>query len=148
VGSRPTRAVRRLARISGVEVTGTVRDIGPYLEYATVFVAPIRIGGGFPNKIAEALAAGIPTVATPAAHAGIPDLVPGAHLLEATNSEEFASRTLQLLEDAGLRNRLRVSGRDFMRAGYGWDEVVERLENIYISSIASWHTTLGHTWAG
>src|SRR5918995_978042 len=52
VGSRPTRAVRRLARISGVEVTGTVRDIGPYLEYATVFVALIRIGGGFPNKIA------------------------------------------------------------------------------------------------
>jgi glycosyltransferase involved in cell wall biosynthesis len=148
VGSRPTRAVRRLARISGVEVTGTVRDIGPYLEYATVFVAPIRIGGGFPNKIAEALAAGVPTVATPAAHAGIPDLVPGAHLIEATNSEEFASRTLQLLEDAGLRNRLRVSGRDFMRTGYGWDEVVERLENIYISSIASWHTTLGPTWAG
>jgi polysaccharide biosynthesis protein PslH len=137
VGSKPTRMVRRLARIPGVEVTGTVRDIGPYLECATVFVAPIRIGGGFPNKIAEALAAGVPTVATPTAHVGIPGLAPGTHLVEATGSEEFANRTLQLLEDAGLRNRLRASGRDFMRAGYGWDQVVERLENIYISSIAS-----------
>jgi len=137
VGSRPTGAVRRLARMSGVEVTGAVRDIVPYLERATVFVAPIRIGGGFPNKVAEALAAGVPTVATPAAHAGIPGLVPGAHLLEATDPEEFASSTLQLLEDASLRNRLRTSGRDFMRAGYSWDEVVERLENIYISSMAS-----------
>src|SRR5215204_1074923 len=137
VGSRPTRAVRRLARISGVEVTGAVRDIMPYLERTTAFVAPIRIGGGFPNKVAEALAAGVPTIATPAAHAGLPGLVPGAHLVEATHPEEFASSTLQLLEDARLRNRLRTSGRDFMRAGYSWDEVVERLENIYISSMAS-----------
>jgi glycosyltransferase involved in cell wall biosynthesis len=137
VGSRPTGAVRHLARISGVEVTGTVRDIVPYLERATVFVAPIRIGGGFPNKVAEALAAGVPTVATPTAHAGISGLVPGTHLVEATDPEEFASRTLQLLGDAGLRNRLRTFGQNFMRAGYSWDEVVERLENIYISSIAS-----------
>jgi len=62
--------------------------------------------------------------------------------MEASGPEEFASRTLQLLEDAGLRNRLRASGRDFMRAGYGWDEVVERLEDIYISSIASWSKRL------
>jgi len=138
VGSRPTRAVRRLAHISGVEVTGAVRDIMPYLERATVFVAPIRIGGGFPNKVAEALAAGVPTVATPAAHAGIPGLVPGAHLVEATHPEEFASSTLQVLEDANLRKRLRASERDFMRTGYGWDEVVERLEKIYTSSRALW----------
>jgi hypothetical protein len=37
---------------------------------------------------------------------------------------------------------LRASGRDFMRAGYGWDDVVERLENTYISSIASWSKRL------
>jgi len=137
VGSRPTRAVRRLARIPGVEVTGTVPDIVPYLERATAFVAPIRIGGGFPNKVAEALAAGVPTVATPAAHAGISGLVPGTHLIEATSPEEFASKTLQLLGDAGLRDRLRTFGQDFMRAGYSWDEVVGRLENIYTSAIAS-----------
>jgi glycosyltransferase involved in cell wall biosynthesis len=137
VGSRPTGAVRHLARISGVEVTGTVPDIVPYLERATVFVAPIRIGGGFPNKVAEALAAGVPTVATPTAHAGISGLVPGTHLVEATDPEEFASRTLQLLGDAGRRNRLRAFGQSFMRARYDWDEVVERLENTYISSIAS-----------
>ena len=125
-----------MARIPGVEVTGAVRDIVPYLERTSVFVAPIRIGGGFPNKVAEALAAGVPTVATPAAHAGIVGLVPGAHLVEATHPEEFASSTLQLLEDADLRNRLSASGQDFMRTGYGWDEVVERLEKIYISSLA------------
>ena len=138
VGSGPTRAVRRLAHISGVEVTGAVHDIRHYLERTAVFVAPIRIGGGFPNKVAEALAAGVPTVATPAAHAGIPGLVPGTHLLEATSPEEFASSALHLLEDANLRNRLRASGRDFMRTGYGWDGVVERLEKIYISGGASW----------
>jgi glycosyltransferase involved in cell wall biosynthesis len=134
VGHRPKSIVRRLGRTPGVEVTGTVKDIKPYLERATVFVAPMRIGGGFPNKVAEALAAGIPTLATPTAHRGIPGLVPGEHLLEAKNAEDFASTTIQLLEDPDLRGRLSRSGRNFIQANYGWDRIVDQLENIYINS--------------
>jgi glycosyltransferase involved in cell wall biosynthesis len=141
VGHRPGRATRRLARVPGVVVTGTVRDIMPYFERATVFVAPLRIGGGFPNKVAEALAAGVPTVATPAAHVGLPDLSPGTHLLEAKDPEEFAKKILQLLENPDLRNRLREAGRNFMQANnYSWDNVVVRLESVYLTSIAEWNT--------
>ena len=137
VGHRPGRAIKRLARFPGVVVTGTVRDTMPYFEHATVFVAPLRIGGGFPNKVAEALAAGVPMVATPTAHAGIPGLNPGTHLLEAEDPEEFAKNTLQLLQDPNLRSRLREAGRSFMQGNnYGWDNVVARLENVYHSSIA------------
>jgi glycosyltransferase involved in cell wall biosynthesis len=135
VGYRPKRSVRRLGRIPGVEVTGTVKDIKPYLERATAFVAPMRIGGGFPNKVAEALAAGIPTVATPTAHRGIPGLVPGEHLIEANNAEDFASKTIQLLEDPDLRGRLGRSGQDFIQANYGWDRIIDHLENIYINCL-------------
>ncbi len=134
VGARPNRAVRRLDRLPGVRVTGAVPDIAPYLERSRVFVAPMRIGGGFPNKVAEALAAGISTVATPAARAGIPGLVPGIHLLEAQNPEEFANKTLRLLRDVTLRARLGTSGRDFVRENYSWDRVLNRLEEIYEAS--------------
>lgn len=137
VGSKPNRAVRRLARVPGVEVTGMVPNVVPYLESATVFVAPMRVGGGFPNKVAEALAAKLPTVATPAAYAGIAGLVPGTHLLAATSPEEFASRTLRLLGDADLRNRLGSAGREFMHANYGWDRMVDSLEGIYASVLAT-----------
>jgi glycosyltransferase involved in cell wall biosynthesis len=136
IGHRPGRAIRRLARIPGVVVTGTVRDIMPYLEHATVFVAPLRIGGGFPNKVAEALAAGVPTVATPTAHTGIPGLSPGTHLMEAKDPEEFAEKVLQLLEDPDLRGRLRDAGRNFIQANhYSWDNIVTRLESIYLSAL-------------
>ncbi len=141
VGHRPGRAVRRLARVPGVTVTGTVTDVKSYLERATVFVAPLRVGGGFPNKIAEALAAGVPVVATPEAHAGIPNLIPGTHLLEAKDPEEFAKKILRLLEDPNLRARQRDAGRNFMQANhYGWDNTVARLENIYLASFEGIYT--------
>jgi glycosyltransferase involved in cell wall biosynthesis len=140
VGQWPGRAVQRLARIPGVMVTGTVWDVMSYLERTTVFVAPLRVGGGFPNKVGEALAAGVPVVATPAAYAGIPGLEHGTHLLEAKDPEEFANKTLQLLEDPDLRSRLSDAGRNFMQASpYTWDNIVARLESTYHSSIAAWN---------
>jgi sugar transferase (PEP-CTERM/EpsH1 system associated) len=62
VGRNPTRAVRRLARIPDVMVTGSVPDIRPYLAQAAVAVAPLRIARGVQNKILEAMAMGLPVV--------------------------------------------------------------------------------------
>lgn len=143
VGAGPSRAVRRLDRLPGVRVTGAVPEIAPYLERCGVFVAPMRIGGGFPNKVAEALAAGAPMVATPTAHAGIPGLVPGEHLLEAREHEQFAAQTLRLLRDPGLRGQLGDSGRRFVREEYSWHDVLDRLEEIYASSREAWSRARG-----
>src|SRR6185436_3795466 len=64
VGRNPTRAVRRLAREPEVTVTGAVPDVRPYLARAAVAVAPMRIARGVQNKVLEAMAAGVPVVAT------------------------------------------------------------------------------------
>jgi glycosyltransferase involved in cell wall biosynthesis len=138
VGHKPVRGVRRLARLPGVEVTGSVPNVIPSLESATVFVAPLRVGGGFPNKIAEALAAGVPTVATPTARAGIPEVVPETHLLEGRDADQLAGQTLLLLEDDSLRGRLREAGRQLMREHYGWDRISARLEEVHRLAVASW----------
>src|SRR5581483_4200020 len=58
VGSNPTEAVRQLARQPGVQVTGFVEDVRPYLQAATVCVVPLRIARGVQNKVLEAMAAG------------------------------------------------------------------------------------------
>jgi len=71
VGARPTEAVRRLARSSGVIVTGGVYDIRPYLAHAVAAVAPLRIARGVQNKVLEAMAMGRPVAATPQAVEGI-----------------------------------------------------------------------------
>ena len=143
VGAGPNRAVRSLGKLPGVRVTGAVPQVTPYLERCGVFVAPMRIGGGFPNKVAEALAAGTPTVATPAAFAGIPGLVPGEHLLEARTPREFADRTVRVLEDPALGERLGGSGRRFVQEEYNWYDVLTHLEEIYASSREAWSRARG-----
>ncbi|MGH2698644.1 MAG: glycosyltransferase [Actinomycetota bacterium] len=137
IGHKPVLNVRRLARIPGVEVTGSVPSVIPALESATVLVAPLRVGGGFSNKIAEALAAGVPTVATPVARAGIHGVVPGVHLLEGRGSEELAAQTLTLLEDASLRARLTGAGRELIRNQYRWERICARLEAVHRAAMAS-----------
>ena len=71
-GRNPSARVKRLAQDSSVEVTGTVRDIRPYLQAASVAVAPMRMARGVQNKILEALAMDIPVVASSVAASALP----------------------------------------------------------------------------
>ncbi|HQS98937.1 MAG: sugar transferase [Hydrogenophilales bacterium 16-64-46] len=71
VGSRPSEAVKALSGQAGVEVTGSVPDVRPYLAHAACAVAPLRIARGVQNKVLEAMAMACPVVATPQAAEGI-----------------------------------------------------------------------------
>jgi sugar transferase (PEP-CTERM/EpsH1 system associated) len=94
VGARPVRAVRDLANLPGVRVTGTVPDVRPYLAHARVAVAPLRMARGVQNKVLEAMAMGRPVVASPQAVDGIR---PCAELLE-WSADSPAASALLLLE--------------------------------------------------
>lgn len=71
VGSNPTAQIQALERIGGVQVVANVADIKPYLLYADVAVAPLRVARGVQNKVLEALAAGAPCIASHKAMEGI-----------------------------------------------------------------------------
>lgn len=71
VGRDPAPAVQALALSPGVVVTGSVDDVRPYLESASVFAAPIRFGAGIQNKVLEAMAMEVPVVASPLAAEGL-----------------------------------------------------------------------------
>jgi polysaccharide biosynthesis protein PslH len=65
VGRAPSPGMLELAaRNAGIEVTGTVADVRPYLERAAVCVVPLRVGGGTRLKLYEAMAMGVPVVST------------------------------------------------------------------------------------
>jgi sugar transferase (PEP-CTERM/EpsH1 system associated) len=66
VGRNPAKAVRNLAKLSGVVVTGAVPDVRPYLAFARSIVAPLKIARGVQNKVLEALAMGKCVCASPA----------------------------------------------------------------------------------
>ena len=118
VGNRPSKAVQRLASDSGVVVTGFVPDVRDYAVRG-VCIAPLRIARGIQNKVLEAMAMGRPIVVTPQAFEGI-DAEPGRDLLVATGEREFAARTVELLTDPALADRMGRAARMRAEQGYSW----------------------------
>jgi len=126
VGARPTAEVSRLASLPGVFVTGAVPDVRPYVAWARVSVAPLRLARGIQNKVLEAMAMARPVVVTPAALAGI-DATPGREVLLANTEQEIANRVLQALDDPSAQEIARAARR-FVLAGFAWSAKIARLE--------------------
>lgn len=116
VGARPTEAVKRLEKIPGVYVTGSVEDIRPYIEHAHLSVAPLRIARGVQNKVLEAMAMATPVLASPQALEGI-DYPVGIDLLEAESSEQFAEQAIPLLQN----RRVAPGAREWVKRRYDWN---------------------------
>lgn len=119
-----------------ITVTGFVPDVRPYLDEATIYVCPIRDGGGTRLKILDALAMAKPLVATELAVEGL-DLIEGTHYLRAETPEEYIEQIGRLEVDADLRTRLATAGRELVERRYAWDVLGEKLEIAYQAALGS-----------
>ena len=145
-GNRPTAAVRRLANRRGVIVTGWVPDTRPYLDAAEIFVAPLRMARGIQNKLLEALAMGLPCVASTAAWNGT--VVPkGAGILVADDSKEFAAQIVRLLRDDALRAEMAGKARAIVESKYRWDRQMAALDRV-VAAVTAWPATLAANCRG
>ena len=119
VGSNPTEKVKALASDNRINVTGTVADIRPYIAYADVVVAPLRIARGVQTKILEGLAMGRPVVATRGAIEGIDcDGLAGVEVVSegAASMADLVTRTLSgVAATSGAAER-----RNFVKTCHDW----------------------------
>ena len=129
VGADPSAQVRRLARLPGVSVTGSVTDVRPYLRGSALMVAPLNIARGTQNKILEAMATGVPVVASRVAAGGV-DALDREHFVAASSPEEYAAAILRILDDPVERERLAHAGRARMLSHHAWDKSMQRLDGI------------------
>jgi glycosyltransferase involved in cell wall biosynthesis len=129
VGRNPPWSVRRLQRVEGVEVVGTVPDVRPYLAGAAVVVVPLLVGGGTRIKIFEALAMGKALVSTTIGAEGLA-VTPGEHLLLADRPADIAEAVLGLLNDPDYRARLGQKASTFVNAHYSTEVVARQFEQI------------------
>ena len=129
VGSNPTTEVLALSSTNGVTVTGYVPDTREYLSTATVVVVPLRIARGIQNKILEAMAMGIPVVATPQAFEGI-EAQPGRDLILGENAEKIAEGVINLMREVLLRRSIGNSARTVIENNYSWAKNLEKLDGI------------------
>jgi glycosyltransferase involved in cell wall biosynthesis len=130
VGQKPAPRVQALANEPGVTITGYVDDVRPYISLASVYVVPLRIGGGTRLKVMEAMAMARPVVSTSVGCEGFP-LVSGQHLLIADTPEEFAAAVVGLLKNPIGRVRLGTAARQFVESHCDWQAIVPLLERAY-----------------
>jgi len=137
VGRDPHPRLVEAGKRDGVEVTGFVDDVRPYLDRASVFAAPLRFGAGIQNKLLEALAAELPVVASPLAADGLRTEDGASPPVDvAEDAEKFAEAiTARLLDQASSR-RPHAEGRRFTERHFVWKRSGEKLENV-LDSIAA-----------
>ncbi|RKY00198.1 hypothetical protein DRP77_11870 [Candidatus Poribacteria bacterium] len=130
VGQSPTERVRRLGRMRGIYVTGTVEDVRPYVASSAVFIVPLRVGGGTRLKILEALSMGKAVVSTSIGAEGL-DLRPGVDLIVEDDPAGFAEAVVKLMRDERERERLGRNGRERVIERYGWDKMASKLFDLF-----------------
>jgi glycosyltransferase involved in cell wall biosynthesis len=129
-GKDPSQAVSRLSGDPRITVTGFVEDLRPFFWSATVVVAPLIYGTGIQNKVLEAMACGVPVVASSAACAGI-GAPPGRALLVGSGAQEIASHVVALFRAPARRAELAVAGRRYVQMQHDWHQLGRRLIDVY-----------------
>jgi glycosyltransferase involved in cell wall biosynthesis len=132
VGKGPREEIRNLARCENVIVTGYVNDVRPYYEESDIFVVPLRAGGGTRLKILEAMALGRPVISTSLGCEGL-DVVDGQHLLIANDPKLFAEKTIELIKNKALYDRLVQNARALVENRYSWAAIASQLLSFYSS---------------
>ncbi|WP_217571473.1 glycosyltransferase [Mesorhizobium sp. GbtcB19] len=132
-GRSPNAATQALSALDGVTLVADPPDVRPLLSAAHLCIIPLRMGGGTRIKILEAMALGVPVIATPLAAEGL-DLSDGEDLLLSDTDEGLADLAIELCSNpermAGLRVRAYETAwsrfgpqaiRDAVRRGLGLD---------------------------
>ncbi|SFJ57181.1 glycosyltransferase [Amycolatopsis sacchari] len=128
VGSNPPPEILALAG-DGVLVHGWVPELEPHYREARVVVAPLRYGAGVKGKVGEALACGVPVVATAIAAEGM-HLEHGESVLVGATARELADHVLTLLGDDKTWLQLSERGKAAIQSQFGPEVARRTLEGL------------------
>lgn len=108
IGSRMPESLRSKAT-DGVILHGFVENLSPYLNGCRLSLAPLRYGAGVKGKVNQAMAWGLPVVATRCTSEGM-FLVHEQDVLVADDAPGFAAEVVRAYNDEALWLRLSDGG--------------------------------------
>lgn len=130
------QAIERAGLAGRVLFRGVVEDVAPYLRAGDLFALP-TLGEGMPNALLEAMATGLPCVAS--AVGGCRDVIADGEtglLVPVGDAAAFRAALEALVESAALRERLGAAARQAAVARFGLERMVDRYEACYRAAMA------------
>lgn len=126
------------AEVRGVPFINDPARVASYYQAADLYLHAAR-ADTFPNTVLEALACGVPVVAS--AVGGIPEQVEAGvtgYLVPAADPEQLAARTQALLEDDALRTRMGRAAAETAQRRFALDRFVDDILSWYEQAQADW----------
>ena len=122
--------IKNLKLENRVQLLGFVKqeEMPKYLHDADIFVRP-SLSEGMGNSFIEAMAAGLPVIATPVG--GIPDFLKDGEtglFCEVNNPESIAKQVKRLIEDDVLRSKIIENAKKMVKEKYDWDLVASEMK--------------------
>ncbi len=125
VGRNPGERLKAMAESNRqIKITGRVDDVRPYIDKASAYIVPMRVGGGTRLKIYEAMAMGKPVISTTVGAEGLP-IRDGKELLIADQPEDFAQAVIRALSDATLAANIGERARALVCERFGWERAAQ-----------------------
>ncbi|MGD0167219.1 MAG: glycosyltransferase family 4 protein [Gaiellaceae bacterium] len=108
-----------------IELHGFVEDLPGVYAAAGCALVPLLESGGSPFKLIEAMAYGLPIVATPLAAGGVEGLVNGVHYLEGEGADGFAAAVVRALGKNA--SEIGAAARSLAESEYSIEALAKRL---------------------
>ncbi len=131
VGPNPPNKIKKIVKHKLNIVTGYVNDIREYIAKTTINVSPMISGSGIKNKILESMSMEKPSVITPLAAEGIPELKDGENVLISDNETSFAQNVIRLFNLEELRKKIGINARKVIIKNYSWSFVANKFIKIF-----------------
>jgi glycosyltransferase involved in cell wall biosynthesis len=120
----------KLHNMSGIQLIGSVNDVRPYFERATLFVCPVFSGSGTRLKLIEAFAYGIPVVSTTKGCEGL-EVEDNQHLFLAEDSHRFIQAINGILAEPSQTKQVTLRARKHAEARLSYEFLTTQLRELF-----------------
>lgn len=107
-------------------------EVEAYYRRATIFVLPSTVGEGMPNVVLEAMAYGLPVVATPSG--GVASVIEDERtgfIVPMRDPQALADRLEHLLDHPDVHRQIGENAREYVISQHSWHSLTSELRSEY-----------------
>jgi len=132
VGDSPSPTLQQYqARYpQNIFIAGYVDDVRPYMQRASIFIAPMRCGSGTKVKVINAMSMGKAIVSSSVGAEGI-KVESGKDLIITDAPQEFADQVLRLLKEPARLRQMGENARQVVERYYDWRVIYKKMDALY-----------------